>query len=124
MPLLASRNALAVSHAVLMKIHKAFQILFLGAWLVSFGSWFPIATVEDRALMHPDHPTDEFSRPLNIKGVVRYVTPAEEVVDGLATKAFFIGSIACGFAAIGMAVAKRREARGKSNTAVGSTQQA
>ena len=107
-----------------MKIHKAFQIVFLGTWLVSFGSWFPIATVEDRALMHPNHRTDEFSRPLNIKGIVRYVTPTEEVVDGLATKAFFIGSIACGFAAIGMAVAKRRDAQAKSNTATGSAQQA
>jgi len=107
-----------------MRTHKVFQILFLGAWLVSFGSWFPIATVEDRALMHPDHRTDEFSRPLNIKGVVRYVTPTEEVVDGLATKAFFIGSIACGFAAIGMAVAKRRDVQDKSKAAAGSTQQA
>jgi hypothetical protein len=105
-------------------MHRAFQILFLATWLVSFGSWFPIATVEDRALMHPNHRTDEFSRPLNIKGVVRYVTPAEEVVDGLATEAFFIGSIACGFAAIGMAVAKRRQGQGKSNTATGSVQQA
>ena len=107
-----------------MKIHKAFQISFLGAWLVSFGSWFPIATIEDRALMHPGHRTDEFSRPLNIKGVVRYVTPTEEVVDGLATKAFFIGSIACGFAAIGMAVAKRRNAQDKSKTVPASPQQA
>jgi hypothetical protein len=107
-----------------MKIYRALQILFLGAWFVSFGSWVPIATVEDRALMRSDHRTDEFNRPLNIKGVVRYVTPTEEVVDGLATKAFFIGSIACGFAAIGMAVAKRRDAKDKSKTAAGSTQQA
>jgi hypothetical protein len=107
-----------------MKIHRAFQILFLGAWLVTFGSWFPIATIEDRALMHPDHRTDEFSQTLNIKGVVRYVTPTEELVDGLATKAFFMGSIACGFAAIGMAVAKRLDARSKSKTATGSAQQA
>jgi len=107
-----------------MKIHKAFQISFLGAWLVSFGSWFPIATVEDRALMHPDHRTNEFSRAINIRGVVRYVTPTEEVVDGLATKAFFIGSIACGFAAIGMAVAKRRNAQDESKTATGGAQQA
>jgi hypothetical protein len=107
-----------------MKIHGAFQILFLGAWLVSFGSWFPIAAVEDRALMHPNHRTDEFSRPLNIKGFVRYVTPTEEVVDGLATKAFFFGSIACGFAAVGMAAAKRRDVRGKSKTAAESTREA
>jgi len=107
-----------------MKIHKAFRILFLGAWLVSFGSWFPIATVEDRALMHPDHRTDEFSRPLNIKGVVRYVAPAEEVTDGLATKAFFVGSVACGFAAIGMALAKRRDAQDKSKPVTGGAQQA
>jgi hypothetical protein len=91
---------------------------------VSFGSWFPIATIEDRALMHPDHRTDEFSQALNIKGVVRYVTPTEEVIDGLATKAFFIGSIACGFAAIGLAVAKRRDVQGKSKTATNSVQQA
>jgi hypothetical protein len=109
-----------VGHA--MKIHRAFQVLFLGTWLVSFGSWFPIATVEDRALMRPDHRTDEFSRALNIKGVVRYVTPTEEVIDGIATKAFFIGSIACGFAAIGMAVAKRREAQDRSKTATGAQQ--
>jgi len=107
-----------------MKMHRAFQILFLGAWFASFGSWFPIATVEDRALMHPDHRTNEFSRPLNIKGVVRYVTPTEEVVDGLATKAFFIASIACGFAAIGMAIAKRRDAQDKSKTESGRAQQA
>jgi len=74
--------------------------------------------------MHPGHRTDEFSRSLNIKGVVRYVTPSEEFIDSLATKAFFIGSIACGFAAIGLAVAKRRDARGKSNAATGSAQQA
>jgi hypothetical protein len=103
-----------------MKLHRAFQISFLGAWLVSFGSWFPIATVEDRALMHPDHRTDEFSRALNIKGVVRYVTPTEEVIDALAIKAFFIGSIACGFAAIGMAVAKRIDAQDRSKAATGS----
>jgi len=107
-----------------MKTHKAFQISFLGAWLVSFGSWFPIATVEDRALMHPDRRTDEFSRAINIRGVVRYVTPTEEVVDGLATKAFFIGSIACGFAAVGMAIAKRRDEQDKSKTATGGAQQA
>ena len=91
---------------------------------MSFGSWFPIATVEDRALMHPDHRTDEFSRPLNIKGVVRYVTPTEEIIDGLATKAFFIGSIACGFAAIGMALAKRRDAQDRSKPATSSAQRA
>jgi hypothetical protein len=105
-----------------MTIHRAFQVLFLGTWLVSFGSWFPIAAVEDRALMHPGHRTDEFSRALNIKGIVRYVTPTEEVIDGLATKAFFIGSIACGFAAIGMAVAKRRDSQGKSKTATSAQQ--
>jgi hypothetical protein len=107
-----------------MKIHRAFQIVFLSTWLVSFGSWFPIATVEDRALMHPSHRTDEFSRPLNIKGVVRYVTPTEEVIDGLATKAFFIGSIACGFAAVGMAMARRRDAQAESKDPSGSAQQA
>ena len=74
--------------------------------------------------MHPGRRTDEFSRPLNIKGVVRYVTPSEEFIDGLATKAFFIGSIACGFAAIGMAVTKRFDERSKSNTAAGGAQQA
>jgi len=74
--------------------------------------------------MRPNHRTDEFSRPLNIKGTVRYVTPTEEVVDGLATKAFFIGSIACGFAAIGMAVTKRRDAQDKSEPATDSAQQA
>jgi hypothetical protein len=90
---------------------------------VSFGSWFPIAAIEDRALMHPDHRTDEFSRSLNIRGVVRYVTPTEEVIDGLATKTFFIASIACGFAAIGMAVGKRLDDR-KPNPAANSAQQA
>lgn len=74
--------------------------------------------------MHPGHRTDEFSRPVNIKGVVRFVTPSEELVDGLATKAFFIGSIACGFAAIGMAVTKRLDERGKSSTAADGAQQA
>ena len=74
--------------------------------------------------MHPGHRTDEFSRSLNIKGVVRYVTPSEEFIDSLATKAFFIGSIACGFAAIGMAVANRFDERSKSKTAAGGAQQA
>jgi hypothetical protein len=107
-----------------MRTHKAFQVLFLGSWLVSFGSWFPIATIEDRALMHPDRRTDEFSQPLEIRGAVRYVTPTEAVVDKLATKAFFIGSIACGFAAIGMALAKRRDAQDRSKAATGGAQQA
>jgi hypothetical protein len=123
-PQLSQRNAIASGHAILMKMHRAFQIFFLGAWFVSFGSWFPIATVEDRALMRPDHRTDEFSRPLNIKGVVRYVTPTEEVVDDVSTKAFFIGSVACGFAAIGMAIAKRRAPQDEPKTATGSVQQA
>jgi hypothetical protein len=55
---------------------------------------------------------------------VRYVTPAEEITDGLATKAFFVGSVACGFAAIGMALAKRRDAQDKSKPVTGGAQQA
>jgi hypothetical protein len=55
---------------------------------------------------------------------VSYVTPSEEIIDGLAAKAFSIASIACGFAAIGMTVAKRRDAQDKSKAAAGSAQQA
>jgi hypothetical protein len=105
-------------------MRRLFQISFLGAWLVSFGSWFPIATVEDGALMHPEHRTEEYSRPLNVKGVVRYVTPTEAFIDRVATMAFFVGSLVCGFAAVGMEVAKRLDARSKSKTATGSAQQA
>jgi hypothetical protein len=97
-------------------MQRAFKVLFVIAWIVGIGSWFPLERVEDGALSRPDHPTDQYSRPLHIKGVVRYVTPTEELVDGIAYKAFMISWLVGALAAAGIMVAKRIDARRKSNT--------
>ena len=88
-------------------MQKAFKVLFVVAWIVGLGSWFPLERIEDGALSHPDHPADQYSQPLHIKGVVRYVTPTEKLIDGIAYKTL-IGSWAIGaLAAAGIVATKK-----------------
>lgn len=74
--------------------------LAMGAvWLIGMISWFPMAEIETAALKQPDHPTSEFSQPLHVKGVVRYVTPQQARIDEIAHWTFFGGIAALvGFA--------------------------
>ncbi|MGN6517375.1 MAG: hypothetical protein ACTHLR_16230 [Rhizomicrobium sp.] len=61
------------------------------AWLVGMISWFPMAEIETDALKQPDRPTAEFTQPLHIKGVVRYVTPKQATIDEIAHWTFLGG---------------------------------
>jgi hypothetical protein len=61
------------------------------AWLVAIISWFPMAEIETAALKQPDHPTSEYSRPMHVKGVIRFVTPEQARTDEIANWTFFGG---------------------------------
>ncbi|HEY1961055.1 MAG TPA: hypothetical protein VGG69_01450 [Rhizomicrobium sp.] len=61
------------------------------AWITGMVSWFPGAEMERAALSQPDHPTAQFTQPMNLKGVTRYVTPQQYRIAELA-KWSFLGS--------------------------------
>lgn len=85
--------------AVLVRAVKGLVAAF---WLVAMIAWFPAARIETAALSHPDHATVEYTEPLHIKGVVRYVSAYDKRIDHLCSIAF-IGGLAvsvCLFAAL------------------------
>jgi len=45
------------------------------------GLMVPLAEIENAALFRPHRPTMQYTQPLYIKGVVRYVTPREALID-------------------------------------------
>jgi biotin transporter BioY len=63
------------------------------AWLVGIISLCILAEVEDTALKQPSRPTAEFSQPMNVKGVVRYVTPGQARADEIAHWTLFGGAL-------------------------------
>ena len=65
----------------------------IAAWLVGIVSWFPLASIETAALSQPDHAAGEFTQPMHLKGVVRYVTPEQQRRDNLAHMGFAGGWI-------------------------------
>ncbi len=65
--------------------------IFVVAWLVAMISWFPMAEIETAVLKQPDHPTAQFTQPMHLKGVIRYVTPNQASIDNLAHWGFIGG---------------------------------
>jgi hypothetical protein len=63
-------------------------------WLLGMLSWFPMAEIESAALSQPDHPTGQFTQPMDVKGVVRYVTPKQATIDEISRWGFLGGWLA------------------------------
>lgn len=72
-----------------MKITKqhldvAISYIAILAWGVGFASFFPMASIETKALSQPDHFARPYIKPMHLKGVVRYVTASQETEDRIA----------------------------------------
>jgi hypothetical protein len=94
-------------------VGKAIQGLGIAAWTVMILSWFPLAKIETQALFQPHEPVGEYSKPMHVKGVVRYVTPQQEFEDNLAHYGFVGGWAVC-FLCFGTSFwLKRREKNSK-----------
>jgi hypothetical protein len=63
--------------------------------LLCFASWGVGFWLEWQILSQPDRPTEQFTRPIHLKGVVRYATPNQEYWNALALYGF-LGSWAVG----------------------------
>lgn len=55
-------------------IFTAVVFLALTAWGTSFMCFFPAAQIETAALFQPHRPSGFYTRPIEVKGVVRYLT--------------------------------------------------
>ena len=66
---------------------KLLSAVFNIAWSIGIVSWCLMVAVEWHAL--PDHPVAPYVQPLRLKGVVRYVTPAQEREDYFAHIGFW-----------------------------------
>ena len=82
---------------------------FIVAWLVTMAAGFTLLRIEGAALTQPSQATSDFSRPLHIKGVIRYVTPDQERWDDIAYWSFFGGIALALIAGAGMKRADRRQ---------------
>ena len=80
-------------------MQKVLRTVALGAAVPGVISWISLATIETNALSHPDFPTESYSQPLKVKGVVRYVTSDQKHIDLVANIAFFL-SILTGLASV------------------------
>jgi hypothetical protein len=80
------------------KYVTALNIIFGIAWVVGMVSWFPGAEIEAAALKQPNHPTAEYTEPMHLKGVVRYVTPTQAEISEI-TRWTFLGGCLVGFGA-------------------------
>ena len=67
---------------------KIVSYVAIPIWCVGIVSGIELFSIESKVLLQPDHPTAQYSRPMHLKGVVRYVTPSQEMWDGLAFKGF------------------------------------
>ncbi len=56
--------------------------------LISSTAWFVMFQIETAALRRPDHAIGQYTAPLHVKGVVRYVTPQEQLWDSVAQNVF------------------------------------
>jgi hypothetical protein len=72
-------------------MRKLLTVVGVVAGCIAMASWIPLAEVEDRALLHPDHATAAYTVPLHIKGVVRYVTPDQKWWDQIGQLGFWGG---------------------------------
>ena len=53
-------------------------LLAIVAWGLAFTSFFPAAQIESAALFQPHHPSGAYTRPIEVKGAVRYITPEQK----------------------------------------------
>jgi hypothetical protein len=65
----------------------------LVGWIYAI-SFIAMVVVEFRAFDQPSHQTAEYTRPMQVKSVVRYVTPMQERIDVLAHWGAFGGLVA------------------------------
>jgi hypothetical protein len=70
----------------------ALVALFCTFWFANVLSWYANAYIETNALSQPDHAAGQYTVPSHLKGVVRYMTPAQAIIDNVAHWIFF-GSI-------------------------------
>jgi hypothetical protein len=63
------------------------------SFLASMISWFPGAYIETNALSQPDHAVGQYTVPAHLKGVVRYMTPAQAITDEVAHWIFLGGIV-------------------------------
>jgi hypothetical protein len=68
-----------------------FKLAIAIPWLLMMLSWFPMAEIETAALSQPHRPSGQFTQPINVKGVVRYVTPKQASIDQICRWTFFGG---------------------------------
>jgi len=91
-------------------------VAFVAMWTLMMVSWFPMSSIETKALSQPDHYAAPYIRPMHLKGVIRYVTPDQEKWDGLAHTGFFGGWVAGVSIFILMKWLERREKSKKENS--------
>jgi hypothetical protein len=78
-----------------------------GAYLLIGGAaWSVMASIENRGYLYPEHPSGSYTTALQIKGVERFVTPAEATRDHVAHWVFF-GAVATGFVVFGIIIHRR-----------------
>ncbi len=78
-------------------------------WAIGMASWFPMAEIESSALSQPDRPTAQFIQPLHLKGVVRYVTPRQALIDEWSHRMFVASWLIGGVAAITYFALEKRQ---------------
>ncbi len=83
---------------------RILSIVAVAVWAFGMASWFPLASIENGALSHPDHAVGQLTAPLQVKGVVRYVTPRDALIDQIAQVTF----VGCVLTFIAIAVTLRR----------------
>jgi hypothetical protein len=81
------------------------------AILLSMISWFPSAYIETNALSQPDHAVGQYTVPTNLKGVVRYMTPTQAMIDEVAHWIFWGGAVPVGIFVILRFINKKRRDR-------------
>ena len=63
---------------------KLVTAVAIAAWCVLMTSLIELGYIETKALSQPAAPIGDFSNPMKLKGVIRYVTPKQERLDNIA----------------------------------------
>lgn len=81
-------------------MRKLIYAIAVTACVTFIAAWFVSQRIETQALWQPHHSTAPYTRPIEVKGVIRYATPGQEVWDLWARRvilgAWFIGFVAFG----------------------------
>jgi hypothetical protein len=73
---------------------RLFRWIAIAAWAIGIGCSFLGEWVERSALRQPSEPVGEYSVPMRLKGVIRYVTPDQQFYNTLAQIGFPGGLVA------------------------------